>query len=246
MPGGSSASLSLLLLALLGGHAVVAQEAAPVARRVVGLVPTGVAGVDLDLQAGLVLALEPAPQGASPPAPPAFVVRVGAHAPRWGSAAESAVDLVRRDGACVLVGPPERATGHLLAQVGTRMRVPVLSTSGCASVGASGSRWLARVVLPDEGADAAVSQPFVARSPEGERFVADYGARFGRPPTRAAAAGFDAGQVLRRALERSAGRVGPDLKAALAGLTAIPGAQGAFALSDAGQRPAAAPPLPPR
>ena len=80
------------------------------------------------------------------------VLRVGRRATTWSNAAPEAVRLIREEGACLLIAPPERRVAHLLAQVGTRIQVPVISTCGVRSVGATGSTWVSLVEVADGAA----------------------------------------------------------------------------------------------
>lgn len=82
----------------------------------------------------------------------AVTLRVGRTATTWSNAAPEAVRLIHEEGACILVSAPDRRVAHLLAQIGTRIQVPVVSTSGARSVLGTGSTWVSGVVAGDDAA----------------------------------------------------------------------------------------------
>jgi ABC-type branched-subunit amino acid transport system substrate-binding protein len=176
---------------------VRAEEARPV---VVGLVPSEDPAITTALAQGIRLAFEETERS------PSVELVVGRNAGQWSTAASTAVDLVFEKGAIALVSPPERRTAHLLAQVGSRSHVPVISTSPAASVTQAGSVWVWSVAerrepVGDE-ADAGVEPPYTldAADPDARSFVEAFRKRHARAPGAWSAVGYDAGRVLVEAL----------------------------------------------
>jgi len=135
-------------------------------------------------------------------------VRVGESGGRWGNAASAAVRLARTDRAVALIAPPDRATAHLVVQVATKARVPVVSTSPAASVTRSGSKWVVTVV-PSNG-----SATMPARARRAYRRLHD------EPPDAAARAGYAAARAFLTAWRNRRGHDGklmPALAAATTG-----------------------------
>ena len=79
-------------------------------------------------------------------------LEVGRRPQTWSNAAPEAVRLLFESKADVLVAPPDRRVAHLMAQVATRVQVPLVSTSDARTVGATGSHWV-RVVPREAGPD---------------------------------------------------------------------------------------------
>jgi hypothetical protein len=75
-------------------------------------------------------------------------LRVAAPAGRWGSQAEEAVRLAVDGGALALVAPPDRRHAHLLAQLATKVKLPMLSTARDPRVAGAGSTWVLPVAEP--------------------------------------------------------------------------------------------------
>ena len=134
-------------------------------------------------------------------------LRVGESGGRWGNAASAAVRLARTDRAVALIAPPDRATAHLVVQVATKARVPVVSTSPAASVTRSGSKWVVTVVSPD----ASARMPATARRA--------YRKQHNEAPDDAARAGYAAARAFLTAW-RSRGEHDGKLMPALAAATA--------------------------
>ncbi len=191
----SSLASAFLLLAAAGG--VAASESGPV---VIGLVPGESEVATRELERGARLALELARIDD-------VVVHVGPRGTRWGSAAGSAVALVREHDADVLIAPRDRAAAHLTVQIGTKTRVPVVSTADAASVTGSGSRWVLAV----------------PRTLSSERaFVAAYRAAHASEPGADASVGCAAVELVVAALGRELGtELGSDRRPTMARLRSV-------------------------
>lgn len=143
---------------------------------VVGIVPGPTEAQTREVERGARIALDAHPGAAR--------VEVGRPGSHWGNAASEAVRLVREHHAVALVGPPDRATCHLAAQIATKMRIPLVSTAPEASVSATGSTW----VITLSGNTAVPG------------FVDAYRARHGTEPGPGAAEGHAAMEEVLRAL----------------------------------------------
>jgi hypothetical protein len=115
-----------------------------VVRPIVALLPSDDADVTRDLAAGLRAAFDDARRAGGPD----LELRVAAASERWGSQVEEAVRIAVDDGAVALVAPPERRHAHLLAQLATKVKVPMLSTARDPRVAAAGSSWVVPVAPP--------------------------------------------------------------------------------------------------
>lgn len=171
---------------------------------VVGLVPAGTEAVTRSLAAGAELAFGEARAGGGPALE--LAVAEGSAGP-WTTSSSAIVELADRRRAVALITPPDRATAHLMAQIGTRSRVPVIATACAASVTATGSWWVVSVVAPCRSESRGGEPPPPAFDPSAAAagpFVAAFRARFGRDPDAWAAAGYDAAAVVVEALRRGA------------------------------------------
>ncbi len=110
---------------VVGGSRALADEKPAPPTAVVGWIDSKDPAIARDLFDGATLAIEAAEKAGEAH----LVVRRGTSEGAWGTVAASAVRLVAEEEAVVLVTPPEREAAHLLAQVGTKMRVPIVSTS---------------------------------------------------------------------------------------------------------------------
>jgi hypothetical protein len=157
----------------------------------VTLVPSEDGAVTEALAAGLRLAFERSRGSGGPD----LALRIAAGAARWSSAADGAVRDGIEAGAVAIVAPPERRHAHLLAQLGTRLRCPVLSTSPAHGVVAAGSTYVAAVVPTRGGVGdgTPVAPEFDAASPAAAGFVEAFRAAHGRAPGPWEAVGYDAG-----------------------------------------------------
>ena len=135
------ASISLCLL--LVATAMAAPERSDPATPVIAYMPGGDAAVDGAILDGLRGALA------------GHDVRliVGAAARQWSNAAPETVRLALDEGARVLLTPPDRRVAHLMAQVATRTRIQVVSTSAAPTVAATGSTWVVSVYDPSAPED---------------------------------------------------------------------------------------------
>lgn len=140
----------------------------------------------------------------------------------WAAASGPAVEMAFDTGVIALLTPPDRQTAHLLAQLGTRAHLPVVSTAEASSVTATGSFWVVSVGTSERG-------------PMSEAFERAFRAAEGRDPDRWAALGYDAASAVAEAVHR----VGLDRSAVVdawrSGLT-IDGASGAFEFDASGRR----------
>ncbi len=103
----------------------------------VGLIPSDNVDVTAALTEGVTAALADARATGGP----VLALRVAARDTHWGSAARSAIRLGASEGAVALITPPERRRAHEISQLGTRLGILVVSTSGAPSVTSTGSRW---------------------------------------------------------------------------------------------------------
>ncbi len=115
-------------------------------RPLVALVPSDDADVTRDLADGLRTAFDEARRAGGPD----LELRVAGTSARWGSQVEEAVQIAFDAGALALVTPPERRHAHLLSQLGTKVRLPTLSTARDPRVAAAGSTWVVPVTEPLE------------------------------------------------------------------------------------------------
>jgi hypothetical protein len=138
----------------------------------------------------------------------------------WAAASGPAIEMALDRGAVALIAPPDRATAHLLAQLGTRAHVPVVSTAEASTVTATGSFWVVAVA------------PHAEPSPE---FVHAYRGAEGRDPDRWAVLGYDAAAAVAEAVRR----VGLDRHAVMTvwrdGFEVV-GSGGAFGFDALGRR----------
>lgn len=173
---------------------------------VVGLVPAASEEVTRSLADGAWLALEQAQARGGPALELVVGRQAGSEANPWSTATATIVELAQDRGALALITPPERATAHLMAQIGTRSHVPVISTSCAASVTGTGSWWVVSVAAGCPPGDAGAAEPlapaFDPESPAAEAFRKAFRARFSRDPDAWAAAGYNATAVAAEAARR--------------------------------------------
>jgi len=135
----------LLALALAAAAVAAPGEERPT----IALIASEDADVTTALARGLRRAFAESRDGGGPD----LALVIGRPQGGWSSAAAPAVRLATSGRALALVTPPERATAHLLAQLGTRAHVPVIATSPARSVTGAGSTWVLsvapRVADPD-------------------------------------------------------------------------------------------------
>jgi hypothetical protein len=170
---------------------------------VVGLIPCAETAVSEALAAGATLAFSEARSAAGP----AIVLEVASEAGHWVTAAPGAVDLAFRHGAVAFLAPPDRETAHLVAQLGSRSQIPVITTSRVPSIGRTGSFWVVPVVAPRAAAEAGgelLPPPLADVLTQVDAFVRSFSDHYGREPDGWAATGYLAGSVLVAALERGA------------------------------------------
>ena len=229
------AALSVLLL--VGPAAAHAGELG--GRPVVALFPAGNAERTEALVSGARLAFERAREEGGPDLELIVVER----GESWGNAASEAARLLARAEPLALITPPEREVAHLLAQVGTRAHVPVISTSSAPSVTATGSSWIRTVVAAGPagpGSDSPMAPSpdpdcSVSANPGAKVFVNAYRRRYGSGPSAVAAAGYDAARVVIEAVLRG----GPGRAGVLAGLAEgrpVRGATGLIVFDRSGRR----------
>lgn len=141
----TSTSLLALALASWAWGAPADREARlRVAVATVAYVPGGDAVVD----AAIVRGLRRAFAEASPEAVPVSL-ELGRRPRAWSNVAPEAVRLAFERNARVLITPPDRRIAHLMAQVATRVQIPLISTSEAPSMGATGSYWVSVVTRAD-------------------------------------------------------------------------------------------------
>lgn len=139
----SLAALGVAIGALSAGAGEAGPPAAPAPKpvvRVVGMVPAA----DTKVQAALVRGIEKALKHAST-ARVRWVLEVSPAPKQWSNAGPATVDLIFGRGAAALITPPERRVAHLMAQVATRVQVPLVTTSAAPTVATTGSNVLQRV-----------------------------------------------------------------------------------------------------
>lgn len=161
-------------------------------RPLVTLVPSDDDAITAALAAGLEAAFARSRASHGPD----LSLRVSTKSARWGSAIDGAVRDAVEAGAVVIVAPPERRQAHLLSQLGTRVKLPVLSTSPAHSVVAAGSTYVAAIVpTRDDVRDGPpVAPEFDAAAASASEFVAAFRALHGRAPGPWDAVGYDAGR----------------------------------------------------
>lgn len=216
-----SARSLLCILAWSAAAPLGASPPAP-ASPILGLVAAGEPEITASLAAGarLALAVWERETGVC------LELAVAVPAREWSSASGPAVELAFDTEVIALVTPPDRQTAHLLAQLGTRAHLPVVSTSESPSITATGSFWVVSVA-PRESTVAASGA-----------FRLAYLAAEGHQPDSWAALGYDAAAAVAEAVRR----VGLDRRAVIdawqKGLV-IEGAGGPFGFDDHGRSRAA-------
>jgi hypothetical protein len=140
--------LALCVASLAWGDTDDLSPRAPEGVRTIGYVPGPDPALDAAVLEGLREGLAASVRAGGRP----VVLRVGRRSNVWRGAAPEAVRLVCGEGAGVLVSAPERRVAHLLAQVGTRTQVPVVSTSAVPTIRATGSTWVHAVVTSGDDA----------------------------------------------------------------------------------------------
>jgi hypothetical protein len=121
-------------------------------RPVIGLVASEDASITAALAAGARRALDDARRDGVD-----LELRVAEPESQWAAAAETAVTMALDEGAVAIIAPPERERAHAIAQMGTRARVPIVSTSPWATVMQAGSTWVTSVVEPQDAPNVAPS-----------------------------------------------------------------------------------------
>ena len=205
---------SLRPLRLCGESPAVAASKADDTRPVVGLVSSGDARVTAALVEGATRAFAESRAAGGPD----LTLVVGSAGSQWGTVASETVRLACDEHVFAVIGPPERALAHPVAQAATRCRVPMLSTSHAASVTAAGSRWVLSVVALSDAPD---------------RDVAD------SPTAEWTAAGYDAGRVAVEAARRG-GLSRDAFVGAVTGATAVTSAGSQLRFDRLGRRESAA------
>ena len=123
---------------------------------------------------------------------PELDIVVAASASHWSTASTPTVELAFESEVVALISPPDRATSHLVAQIGSRAHIPVLSTSRAASIGATGSYWVVPLLGPvsDETPASRDLPPRVRPDAAPEGFASGFRERFGREPDGWATIGY--------------------------------------------------------
>ncbi|MCE9634896.1 MAG: hypothetical protein K8T90_04250 [Planctomycetes bacterium] len=210
----------------------------PLMQPVVALVPSDDAAITDALAAGIRCAFaESAAAGG-----PTLALRVSTKTAAWGSAVEGAIrDAVDTD-AVALIAPPERRHTHLLVQLGTKVRLPVFSTSAARSAVSAGSPWVIAVAPTSLGVGDGPPVPpaFDVAAPASSSsasraFVEAFRAANGRDPGPWDAVGFDAGRAVVEGVRRN-GLHRPGLLGSLVHGDAIRGASGDFSFEGDGAR----------
>ncbi len=166
----------------------------------IGLVPSDDDAVTEALAAGLRYAFDAARRAGGPD----IELIVAGRPERWASEAAAAVEMALDRGALAIVTPPERARAHVLAQFGTKARVPVVSTCPEASVTQAGSIWVVSVVAP--GAPPEVTPEFARAFRTATGGAATPWAVAGNAAGRAAVAAIRRNGVRRDGFVAAAGR----------------------------------------
>jgi ABC-type branched-subunit amino acid transport system substrate-binding protein len=211
------------------------EDHGPAAAPRVVLVPSSDPAIAQALTAGLRLALDAAAREGGPDLDLVVLDATSA----WDSVAEGAVREALDGDAVALIAPPERRTAHLLVQLGTKVRLPVFSTSPSRSVVGPGSPWVVGVV-PFAGTAAAGDGPppppaFDADAPAARSFATAFRHVHGRTPGPWDAAGYDAGRCVAEAVRRN-GLHRAGLLGALVHGGPVAGAAGAVALGSGSMR----------
>lgn len=178
----------LLCLPPWGAAELFAASPPALAAPVVGLLAAAEPEITASLAAGARLALATAESTAGVRL--RLTVAEAAHG--WSAASGPAVELAFDQRVIAIVSPPDRRTAHLLAQLGTRAQVPIVSTSESLSVTATGSFWVVSVG-EREAAAAGPTEAFRQRFLEAE----------GRDPDRWAVLGYDAAVAVVAAVARA-------------------------------------------
>jgi ABC-type branched-subunit amino acid transport system substrate-binding protein len=98
---------------------------------------------------------------------PLRVVRLPAGRP-WSDGARLMARLIFAEKPVALIGPSDRASAHLAAQIATRSRVPVITLSPEGSLTRAGNPWVFRA-LPDDTAQAHRLLSWALSDPRGTR-----------------------------------------------------------------------------
>jgi ABC-type branched-subunit amino acid transport system substrate-binding protein len=148
---------------------------------------------------------------------------VAASAREWSAASGPAVEMAFDDEVVALLTPPDRQTAHLLAQLGTRAHLPVVSTCEEPSVTATGSFWVVSVAPSESGGELTAGLRRAFRAAEG------------RDPDRWAVLGYDAAATVIAAV-RSGGLERRALAGAWREGLVVDGASGRFTFDASGRR----------
>lgn len=211
------------------------EDHGPAASSRVVLVPSSDPATTAALAAGLRLAFDEALASGAPDLDLVVIDATSA----WDSVAEGAVREALDGDAVALIAPPERRTAHLLVQLGTKVRLPVFSTSPSRSVVGAGSPWVVGVVPFSDTVAAGDGPPpppaFDADAPAARPFAVAFRRVHGRAPGPWDAAGYDAGRCVVEAVRRN-GLHRAGLLGALVHGDAVAGAAGPVAVGSAARR----------
>lgn len=212
------------------------------AERVVGLVPSETPAITASLAAGARLALERARREGGPN----LRLEIGRAGDHWGTLTPSIVELLEQRHALALITPPERATAHLVAQIGTRSQIPVVTTSSAASITAAGSRWVVAAVERSADGSGLRAPRLPSSGDSTTSFLADLRRFHGYETANGwTVAGHDAALVIVEAFRRAGRDDTLALANAIADGTTIEGASGRFRIDSAGIRIGGREALPP-
>lgn len=170
----------------------------PLGAATVGLVPASTPEMTDALVAGLRAALDDVGTSCGH----RLELVVGAGATHWSTATAPTVEMAFGAEVIALVTPPDRATAHLIAQIGSRSHIPVVSTSRAPSIRGTGSYWVAQILEPRTSPDVESTVPpeiseLSAVAPEFETL---FRARVEGDSDGWTATGFATGLVLGRAI----------------------------------------------
>ena len=124
-------------------------------------------------------------------------------ATHWSTASAPAVRLAFESAMVALITPPDRATAHLVAQIGSRAHIPVLTTTRAPSIGGTGSYWVIPLVeLTADADETIVEPPRSLQLPQASLlcFESAFRNRFGREPDGWARIGYKAASAISRAV----------------------------------------------
>jgi hypothetical protein len=162
----------------------------------IGIIPAGSPAITEALVNGAQLAID---QAASADGLGIAVV-VAASGTHWSTASTPAIELAFGSEVVALIGPPDRATAHLVAQIGSRAHIPVFATTQAPSIGNTGSYWviplLALADTDTDTEDSHDSAPTIDRDVIPAGFESAFRDRFGRSPDSWATIGYKAASAV--------------------------------------------------